>query len=312
MTIKRYSIVMLALTLVALVGSSAFASAKPGFSCDASAGSASKSCRDETKADFWLAIGKCQNIADMGDRLDCFDEAGAARDETRELCGDQYEARLEVCDDLDEETYEPEIDPADFVEGIDHPYLPYAVGSTWVYQGETEEGLERIEIEVMDETREILGVDCTIVRDTVYVDGEVVEDTFDWYAQDSEGNVWYFGELSFEVEDGEIVNLEGSWESGEDGAHPGIVMPAVLIEDMIYRQEYLLGEAEDMFAVDSLDEDVSVPFGDFMGALRTREWTPVDPDVLEFKYYASGVGLVLEVNDETGERVELIEYATAD
>ncbi|UCF67329.1 MAG: hypothetical protein JSV80_16385 [Acidobacteriota bacterium] len=279
--------------------------------CSDSAKSVLKSCRFGATADLWLAVGKCQNLADEQEREECADEAKEALNENKELCRDQYDARLEICEALGGEAYEPQIDPEQFVERIDHPLLPYAVGSRWVYEGQTEDGFERIVVEVTDETREILGVTCTVVRDRVYLDGELIEDTFDWYAQDAIGNVWYFGELSYELEDGVIVSLAGSWESGIDGAHPGIVMPATPVVGDIFRQEYLLGEAEDMFAIASLDEPVGVPYGDFASTLQTEEWTPIEPEVLEFKYYAHGVGLVLEENLEEEVRIELVEY-TAD
>ena len=138
--------------------------------------------------------------------------------------------------------------------------------------------------------------------------GELIEDTADWYAQDSAGNVWYFGELSKNYEEGELVDIDGSWKAGVDGAIPGIVMLADPRPGDVYRQEYALGEAEDMATVVNRDEEaVVVPYGDFSEEiLKNGEYTPIDPEVFEFKYYSPGVGMVLEVNPETGERVELV------
>jgi hypothetical protein len=211
------------------------------------------------------------------------------------------------------DSYQPEIDPAEFTIEIDNPFLPLPVGSRRVYEAETEDGLERIVVEVTSETREVMGVDTVVVRDTVTLEDELIEDTYDWFAQDAEGNVWYFGEESTDFENGEPVSTEGSWEAGVDGAQPGIVMPAEPEVGVEYRQEYYLGEAEDMGEVLSLDEQVEVAIGSFDGVLQTKDWTPLEPDVVENKYYARGIGVVLELLVEGGEeRVELVEMMGLD
>ncbi|MGH2728981.1 MAG: hypothetical protein ACRDJI_00065, partial [Actinomycetota bacterium] len=137
--------------------------------------------------------------------------------------------------------YEPHIDPADFVASIDNPYMPLEPGTTLVYEGQSDGEEEENTIVVTDRTKEILGVTCTVVKDIVTVEGVIAEKTFDWFAQDRYGNVWYFGEISKEYEDGKFAGLEGSWEAGVDGALAGIVMlgdPKVGDE---YRQEYYAG-----------------------------------------------------------------------
>ena len=197
--------------------------------------------------------------------------------------------------DVGDEPYEPTINPADFVAQIDNQYLPLVPGTTLVYEGETEDGKEKIEVEVTHETEEILGVTCIVVRDRVWVDGELVEDTFDWFAQDKDGNVWYFGEDSKEYEDGEFVGTEGSWEAGVDGAKPGIIMKANPQVGDAYRQEYYEGEAEDMAEVLSLNESASVPYGSFGNCLKTQEWTPLESDVVENKYDSSGLSVGMEI-----------------
>ena len=189
---------------------------------------------------------------------------------------------------------------------IDNPWLPLLPGTTRIYEKETDEGLERIEFIVTSQTKQILGVECTVVHDIVTLDGVVIEDTFDWLAQDQDGNVWYFGELSFDYEDGEFVGSSGSWLAGEDSAKPGIVMFAAPQVGDTYRQEFAIAEAEDAASIASLGESVCVPYGSFTNCLRTEEFTPISPEVLEYKYYAQGVGLVLEVDPESGERTELI------
>jgi hypothetical protein len=209
--------------------------------------------------------------------------------------------------------YQPAIDPDGFVSGvgIDNQYMPLYPGDTFVYEGNTGEGLEHIEVEVTDEKKEIMGVQCLVVLDTVTIDGEVAEVTHDWYAQDKEGNVWYFGEDSGEYEEGKLVGTQGSWEAGVDGAQPGIVMQAQPVVGEEYRQEYYEGEAEDMAEVMSLDETETVAAGSYTGCLKTREWTPLEPGVVEFKYYAPGIGLILETAGESEtQRIELVEYAS--
>ena len=216
-----------------------------------------------------------------------------------------------VIDPGDGGNYHPEIDAANFVARIDNPFLPFAPGSLWVY--ESTDGVERIEVEVLPETREILGIAATIVRDRVWEEGELIEDTFDWYAQDRAGNVWYLGEDSKEFEDGEVVSTGGSWEAGVDGAHPGIIMQAVPAIGQSYRQEYYAGEAEDLARVLQLTGAETVAFGSFDDLLVIQEWTPLESDVIENKYFAPGVGPVLElkVAGETG-RVELVSFEPAE
>jgi hypothetical protein len=223
-------------------------------------------------------------------------------------CGDDDAAP--VIDPGDGGVYAPAIEPADFSTTIDNSYFPMAPGSRWVYEGETEDGTERTEVVVTDEVREVMGVTTLVVRDTVTLDGEVIEDTFDWFAQDSDGNVWYFGEESTEFEDGEAVSTDGSWEAGVDGALPGIVMLADPAAGDAYRQEYYAGEAEDMGEVLRLDQSVTVPFGSFDDVIVTEDWNPLEPDVVEEKSYAPGVGMIMEekVRGDGEERAELVEF----
>lgn len=216
------------------------------------------------------------------------------------------ELPIDVGDPTD---YDPQVDPADFVVGIDNAYLPFTLGSRWAYESETNEGLERIEVAVTDEDRTVMGIDVTVVRDTVTVDGRVIEDTWDWYAQDRDGNVWYFGEETEEHDEDGSVSTEGSWEAGVDGALPGIIMYAEPQVGQAYRQEFYEGEAEDVAEIVRTGETADVPAGTFEDLLVILEWNPFEPDVLEEKYYARGVGPVLEQKvSGDDERVELIEY----
>ena len=208
----------------------------------------------------------------------------------------------------DDERYAPRIDPAAFTPTITNPYLPLRPGTRWVYEGQTEDGPERKVVEVTDETRVVMGVTCLVVRDTVTLDGQLHEDTVDWFAQDREGTVWNFGEATRKRRAGGSFTPAGSWEAGRDGAQPGIVMPAHPAPGGPYRQEYLPGEAEDMARVLTVDEALRVRFGFFQGVLVTRDWSPLDPGVAEHKHYAPGIGLIREEAVE-GEsyRVDLVD-----
>jgi hypothetical protein len=209
-------------------------------------------------------------------------------------------------------TSEPaNLDPADFTTEIDNPYFPLGVGSRWVVRVTDAEGLEQRQvISVTDETKRIAdGVEARVVSDIVSEDGEPVEVTRDWYAQDSEGNVWYFGEDTAEYEHGKVASTTGSFEAGVDGADAGIAMPAHPEVGQTYRQEYYAGQAEDRTAVLSLDEQAEVPFGHFTDVVLTKDYTPLESDVLEYKLYAKGIGQVLAQTVSGGsEREELISY----
>jgi hypothetical protein len=196
--------------------------------------------------------------------------------------------------------YAPAFDASAFEERITHPFMPFTPGARWVFGG-----AERIVVEVLEETRQIMGITATIVRDRVFEDGELVEDTHDWYAQDVAGNVWYLGEETAEYEDGEIVSTAGSWEAGVDGALPGIVMLADPQVGDVYRQEFYEGEAEDIGMVTALTGEISVEAGTWSGGdvLVTEEWTPLEPDVRERKTYALGVGVVHELQILGGDDV---------
>ncbi len=214
-------------------------------------------------------------------------------------CGAKAEAPCTV-----DTTYDPPIDPGRFTTVIDNPFFPVTPGSRMTFEG----GGETIEITVTDETLPIAGVDTVAVRDTVMVSGEITEDTTDWYAQDVDGTVWYFGEDTAEYENGTPVTNEGSWTAGVDGAKPGIIMPAQPAPGPAYRQEYLACHAEDMAEIVSVNETVTVPFGRFTGCVKTHDFTPLDPGLDEEKYYCAGLGVTLEVDVEGQTRTELTDF----
>jgi hypothetical protein len=268
------------------------------------------SCQAGARSDFWLADAKCGNLANPSARKSCEAQAGADQKDATKACTDEQDARFAACEQLGPAPYDPVIDPANFVATIDNPYLPLKPGTTFIYESATDVGLERTEFVVTRNTKVILGVTCIEVRDTVTLNGQVTEDTLDWFAQDRAGNVWYFGENSRRLADGLIVSLAGSWTAGVAGAKPGIVMKAHPAVGDFYRQESALGTAEDMAEVVSLNESVTVPFGAFDHCLKTAETTPLAPEDLEHKFYCKGVGLVLTTEVATGTQSRLIRITT--
>jgi len=204
-----------------------------------------------------------------------------------------------------------DLNPADFTTEVDNPYWPMAPGSRWVYRETDAEGTkQRVVVTVTPRTKRIAnGVEARVVHDEVTENGEPVEITDDWYAQDSDGNVWYLGEDTTEYEGGKPVSTAGSFEAGVDGAQPGIIMPADPEVGLAYRQEYYAGEAEDEGEIFSLDEQAGVPFGHFTNVLMTKDLNPLEPKILEYKFYARDVGPVLAVSVSGGsDREELVSY----
>jgi hypothetical protein len=205
-----------------------------------------------------------------------------------------------------------ELDPADFTKEIDNPYWPMAPGSRWVYRETDAEGtVQRVEVTVTDRQKTIAGIDALVVHDQVTEQGELVEDTFDWYAQDSDGNVWYLGEDTTEYENGKPKTKEGSWEHGVDGAYAGIIVPAAPAAGLAYREEYYKGHAEDEAEVLSVRATAEVPFGAFEGLMQTRNTTPLEPNLVEEKFYARGIGVVLALTVSGGsDREELVSFTS--
>jgi hypothetical protein len=210
--------------------------------------------------------------------------------------------------DTTEPAYSPHINPADFNTRIDNKYFPLKPGTTFVYRGKTKDATEGDVVAVTSGIKNIMGVRCTVVRDTVTEDGKVTEKTYDWYAQDKKGNVWYFGEHVTEYKNGKVTGHEGSWESGVDGGKPGIAMKANPERGQIYRQEYYKGVAEDKAKVLSLNKSATVPYGSFDHVLMTEEWTPLEPNIVERQYYVAGVGDIIESTVKgPPERIELVD-----
>jgi hypothetical protein len=220
---------------------------------------------------------------------------GAPRSSTTTTTATTAASAAPVIDPGDHGDYRPSIDPANFVTVIDNPYFPLPVGARWVYRGEEGGDVQVDEMTVTPDHKTIMGVTTVVVRDTLRDgDGNLIEDTFDWYAQDRAGNVWYFGEGTKEYENGKVTSTEGSWEGGVDGALPGIIMPAKPTVGDAYRQEYDHGNAEDLAVVVRTGQRATTPAGTYTNVLVTKEWTPLEPKLVEEKFYAPGVGNVSE------------------
>jgi hypothetical protein len=200
------------------------------------------------------------------------------------------------------------IDPSEFTTEIDHPYWPMKPGSRWIFHETDAEGAKRkVVVTVTNDTKTIIGIDARVVHDQVTEDGQVTEDTYDWYAQDNEGSLWYLGEDTKEFQNGKLKTTEGSWEAGVDGAEPGIILPAHPEPGMWYREEYYAGQAEDGAEILSVNAHAKVPYGAFDNVLQTRNFTPLEPNLVEEKFYAEGVGPVLEITVTGGsDRTELL------
>jgi len=304
------------------------------------------SCLSEVKEEYFAERAKCINLAedDLEDRDECIKDVKQTRRENRELCGDQREARKNLCDllpDMEASGYGPEafLDPHNFVKEPDgsNPYFSLAPGHSYVAQvtgGEDDDGNpieETVVVTVTDETITVLededdlesGVVCRLVVDIVLVDGEPIEVTDDYYAQAVNGDVHYCGEVARNYEDGAIVDFDGSFLVGEDRAKSGVLIRNYPVTEDAHRQEWLLGEAEDaiMYLAGAGDE-TSVGDGEggdnpifpcAVGAsarcVKTEEFIPPEPDSGEYKYFIAGTGFVLGValddGEPNGEREEL-------
>ena len=197
--------------------------------------------------------------------------------------------------------YDVTIAPSDFADAsgnpnaIDNPYFPLTPGTTWTYTGE-KEGAPLVDVmTVTADTRTIMGVTVRVVRDTAWHDGFVAEDTFDWYAQDDAGNVWYFGEDTRELDEaGNVVSTQGSWEAGQGDNLPGILMKAQPASGKTQRQEFAPDVAVDMATVLSVHRHITVPAARYGNVVLTKEYSCLEKGV-DHKWYAPGVGLVAEL-----------------
>ena len=193
--------------------------------------------------------------------------------------------------------YNPHIDPANFVKKINNPLFPLKPGTQYELRSKTGDGVGYETLTVTHDTKKIAGVTTTVIKDVSTLDGKLEEKTTDWYAQDKQGNVWYFGENTATYKkNGQVESTAGTWKTGVDGAKPGIIMNANPQVTDSYRQEYYKGQAEDMYWVIAKNQTIKVPHGTYHNALLTMEWTPLEPKLTSEKYYVPGIGIVAERN----------------
>ena len=294
--------------------------------CSSAAVSLRQACAVDVMDDLFEADAICTDILDDDDRADCQSVAQEDTAENKVECDTVFDARLALCGDLNDTAHQPLFGPdfaANFVDPLEigntvavNPWFPLETGNRWLYEGDG----ETIEVAVTDEVKLIDGVSCVVVVDTASEDGVIVEITRDWFAQDTVGNVWYCGEIAMNLEvfdgdnpdDPELVDIEGSWKAGRDGAEAGILLPFDPQVGVVVRQEVSYGEAEDVIEILAVDASEAAPGGACTGdCLRTRDFTPLDAEANENKYYAAGIGLIVEVDMNTGDRVELIEFTQA-
>ncbi len=332
---------ILVMTAVCLLSSPAFARdddeddddddggrAGRGSFCSQTAQLLFRSCGFEAQDDLLKAQAICLNVSDNAERAQCNTDATAARNQNRQLCGAQRTARLDVCKVLGEGRYDPNFDPAlfdsDFTKLTNlNPYLPLRIGNKWDYAG----GGDTISIEVLNETKLIDGVTCIVLRDQVTKDGELVEDTDDWFAQAKNGDVYYCGEevKDYESFDGdkprlpELVSRDGSFKQGRDGDKGGISVLASPKLGQVFRQEFSPANAEDIAEIVStnyafgknpeLDRFVPQQLATQLcsgNCVITKEYSPQEPGVFARKYYAPGIGFFLEVKPGAGTSVQLV------
>ena len=203
--------------------------------------------------------------------------------------------------------------PKRFVEHVDNPWFPLVPGTTYIYRGMKDGEPSREVLKVTHRTKLIQGARCTVLEDRLYLSGRLEERTTDWYAQDEEGTVWYFGEETAELDEhGRVTSREGSWQAGVDGAKAGIYMPADPKVGQSFAQEFYAGHAEDHFKVVDLAAPVEVPYTSSQEALLTEEWTPLEPGVIDHKFYVRGVGTVKEQTVKGGDELNELVSVTAD
>ncbi len=301
----------LSFALAAMAGPAAGHSGKGGpQACSNTTKAAFSACQSDGFDTFWIGYGKCQNESERNERDACLADNRDVFREFAQECRDQRDARDELCDLLGEAPYDPVFETADFVNPDDiggsvapNPWLPLIAGRTLVYKSSG----ETTTVTITHEAKIIDGVPCRVVTDTVEADGELVEDTIDWLAQDIYGNVWYCGEATAEYEDGFPVNIDGSFQADVDSARPGLLMKAAPAVGDAYRQEFDLGNAEDAAIVINLHGSANTPATSCAGdCLVTREVTPLEPDAREKKFYKQGIGNIMTVDLVTGDRTKLV------
>jgi len=303
--------------------------AQNGRYCSQTAETLFRACGSEVQDDFLVASAKCINLSDDKEREACLEDAQTARREKEALCNRQLAGRRETCAAIGEERYDPDLEPEDFETDFTNlrnpnPYFPLKIGNRWEYRGANETNL----LEVLNDTKLIEGVTCVVVDDRVFANGDLKEDTDDWYAQARDGNVWYLGEevKDYESFDGdkprkpELVSISGSFKEGRNGDRAGVIFQASPRVGQVYLEEFSLGNAEDATMILSTtyaygrdrELDRFVPrqlaerFCSGGDCVVTSNYSLLEPGVFGRKYYARGIGVFFEVNPDTGKFSQLV------
>ena len=305
------------------------AASAPGSFCSNTANLQLEACRHEVEDDYLVARAICINVSDGEERAECAGDARADRREERQVCREQRIARGELCDGIGEARYEPDFDPELFDDDFSNltnpnPYFPLGIGNLSVFESED----ETTTIEVLNKTKLIDGVTCIVVNDVVEEDGDLIEDTDDWFGQRKDGTIDYCGETvrDFEYFEGdnprepELVETDGAFKAGRDGDASGTLFPGNPVVGSVYRQEWSANNAEDAAIVisttykwanggelnDWVPQGLAELMCDDTPCVVTGEFSPIDPGEFERKYFAFGVGKFLEVDVESGEFSELV------
>jgi hypothetical protein len=296
--------------------------------CSATAQALFRACSNETRDDYWTGIGICINESDRRDRSTCYVDLKDSFAEAKGECSAQLNARAALCKQVGEARYDPEFEETDFdadFRNLTNPnaYFPLGIGSRWEYRSADETNVVR----VLNRTKLIDDVRCIVVRDEVFEDGVLTEGTNDWFAQAKDGTVWYCGEetAEFETFEGdrpmlpELVDIDGSFKAERDGDKPGIIFLANPTPGQVYIEESSLGNAEDatqILSIDysygknpNLDRLVPPQLAQLLckkNCVVTKNTSPLEPGVVERKYYAPGIGVFLETAPQTGEVSRLV------
>lgn len=288
----------------------------------------SMACYAESDDDYFVGLAKCMNESEQPDRRECRADVRRDHRETNDECEEKLEARHDVCEAIGKKPYDPEFEPENFEADLTdlttpNPYFPMVVGHHWLLS----DGEETIDIEVLNEIKLVDEINCFVVRDTVSIDGDLVEDTDDWFAHALDGAIWYCGEESkdYEFFDGdvprlpELVSIDGSFKVERDGARAGVSFPAIPAVGDTYRQEFLLGEAEDVAEIvrtnysfgndPELDALVPADLANLLcndDCVVVLEYSPLEPGEYGLKYYARGIGFFLETVPDEDVAVQLI------
>ncbi len=324
---SSFKALCLALPLVFVFSQGAQASGGHNNACSKTSQLMRSACYAETRDDYLVEKAKCYNESEHYEKRECLADL---RDEIHEVwgeCHEQFDAREEVCDAIGQAPYDPSFEVEDFETSlgslsVPNPYFPMATGNIWVYDGD-----EEIMVEVLDETKLIDDITCFVVRDVVSEDGLLVEDTDDWFAVNrNDGGIWYCGEevKDFEYFEGdvpmlpELIAIDGSFKVERDGDRAGIIFPGYPQVGDVFRQEFSLGNAEDIGEIvstnyhygedEALDEMVPQALAEQLcnyDCVIVAEYTPIEPGVFEYKFYARSIGFFLGINPEDEEVVYL-------